>query len=108
MDSDICLYYLTLIASKKIPIPVISKLLREFGSAKMLMELPRSKYLDLGFANTQIELLRSASSNTDHEQSTEVALEWAGKESNYLVCYESRDYPSLLREIDSARHQYFS
>jgi DNA processing protein len=102
MDPNTCLYYLTLIDSKKIPIPVISKLLREFGSAKTLMELPRSKFQDLGFDNTQIELLHSGNSNAGCQRSTQVALEWAGKEWNYLVCYESQHYPSLLREIDSA------
>ena len=102
MDSDTCLYYLTLIDSKKIPIPTISKLLREFGSARTLMELPRSKFQKLGFDNTQIELLRSTSSNVEGQRSTQAALEWAAKEWNYLVCYESPHYPSLLREIDSA------
>jgi len=102
MDPNTSLYYLTLIDSKKIPIPVISKLLREFGSAKTLMELPRSKFQELGFDNTQIELLHSTNGNAGCKRSTQVALEWAGKEWNHLVCYESQHYPSLLREIDSA------
>jgi DNA processing protein len=102
MDSDTRLYYLTLINSKKIPIPIISKLLREFGSAETLMGLPRSTFQDLGFDNAQIALLHSVSSKADLQRSTHVALEWAAKDRNYLVCYESQHYPSLLREIDSA------
>ena len=102
MDSDTCQYYLRLIDSKKIPIPIISKLLREFGSAKTLMQQPRSKFHDLGFDNMQIELLSGVSTKIDTQRSTRLALEWAGKQWNYLVCYESEHYPSLLREIDSA------
>ena len=102
MDSDTCHYYLRLIDSKKFPIRVISKLLRKFGSAKTLRELPVSKFQELGFDYTQIELLHGASSNADCEKSIQVALEWAGKDRNYLVCYESRHYPSLLREVDAA------
>lgn len=102
MDSATSLYYLRLIESKKIPVPVISRLLREFGSAKKLMELPQSKYQELGFENAQISLLQNSNSNTGCHRSTEEALEWANKDSNYLLCYESPHYPSLLREIDSA------
>jgi len=102
MDSDTCQYYLRLIDSKKIPIPIISKLLREFGSAKALKEQPRSKFQDLGFDNVQINLLSSVSTTIDTQRSTQLALEWAGKQGNYLVCYESEHYPALLREIDSA------
>ena len=102
MDSDTCLYYLRLINSNRIPIPIISKLLREFGSAKTLMELPRSTFQDLGFDNLQIELLGSVSSKAGLQRSTQVVLEWAAKDRNYLVCYESQYYPNLLREIDSA------
>ena len=102
MDPDTCLYYLTLTESKKIAISVISKLLGEFGSAKALMELPRSKYENLGFDNTQIELLCGNCSNNCRQQSTKEALEWAGNDGNYLVCYESQHYPCLLREIDCA------
>lgn len=102
MDLDTCLYYLRLIDSKKIPIPVISKLLREFGSAKMLMELPPLQFQGLGFDNTQIGLLRGAGGNDDRHRSAQEALEWVDKERNYLVCYESHHYPSLLREIESA------
>ena len=43
MDSDTCLYLLTLINSKRIPISIISILLREFGSLQTLMELHLSK-----------------------------------------------------------------
>lgn len=102
MDSATCLYYLRLIESKKIPVPVISRLLREFGSAKKLMELPQSKYQNLGFNSAQISVLQSSNNNTAYQRSIETALEWANKDSNHLLCYESHYYPSLLREIDSA------
>lgn len=102
MDSATCVYYLSLTESKKITICVIAKLLREFGSAKTLRELPRSTYENLGFDNTQIELLSGTGSNAYCQQSTKEALEWAGNDGNYLVCYESPHYPCLLREIDCA------
>lgn len=102
MEFDTCLYYLTLIDSKKIPLTILSKLLREFGSGKTLSELPQSNYQKFGFSNAQIDLLHSTRSKTDHSRSTDLALEWADKESNHLICYESSHYPSLLREIDTA------
>ena len=107
MDPDTCLYYLTLINSKKLPIPAISKLLKKFGSAKMLMKVSPSKLQSLGFDDAQIELLCSTSSKILCQRSTQVAVEWAGKDRNHLVCYESHHYPSLLREIDSAPPMLF-
>ena len=71
MDSDTCLYYLRLINSKKIPI--ISKLLREFGSAKSTRELPRSRFQDLGFDTIQIDLLCGVSSKKDSQRSAQLA-----------------------------------
>jgi DNA processing protein len=50
----------------------------------------------------QIELLRNVRSKASLQRSTHVALEWDGKDRNYLICYESQHYPSLIREIDSA------
>ena len=47
-------------------------------------------------------MLCGVSSKKDSQRSAQLALEWASKERNYLVCYESEHYPSLLREIDSA------
>ena len=50
----------------------------------------------------QIELLRNVRSKASLQRSTHVALERNGKDRNYLVCYESQHYSSLLRELDSA------
>lgn len=102
MDSATCLYYLRLIESKKVPVPVISRLLREYGSSTKLKELPQSKYRELGFDSAQISVLQNSNSSTAYQRDTEAALEWANKEGNYLLCYESSRYPSLLREIESA------
>lgn len=102
MDSATCLYYLRLVESKKIPVPVFSKLLGEFGSAKAIMELPRSKFQKFGFDDAQIDLLQNTNSNTGCERTTEAALTWANKDGNYLLCYESQHYPRLLREIECA------
>jgi len=102
MDSVTCLYYLRLIESPKISVQAFSRLLGEFGSAKTLMELPRSKFQKLGFDDTQIDLLQGSTIEMARQASTEAALRWADKDGNYLVCYESQHYPSLLREIECA------
>lgn len=102
MDSATSQYYLRLIESQDISVPVFSRLLKELGSAKTLMEQPASQYHKLGFNDAQIALLKNATSNTAFQRSTEAALEWASKDRSYLVCYESHYYPSLLREIDCA------
>lgn len=102
MEFDTCQYYLTVINSKKIPLAVFSRLLKEFGSTKVLCGLPRSSYQDLGFSNEQIDLLLGAQSKSMPSRSSDLALEWADKKNNHLLCYESSHYPSLLREIDTA------
>lgn len=102
MNSATCLYYLRLIESKRILIPIISRLLREFGSAKALIELPRPEFQKLGFDNAQIDVLKGSDCVANSQRSIDVAMEWASKDKNYLLCYESKHYPSLLREIESA------
>jgi len=101
MDTATCEYYLRLSESKEIPIPVFSKLLREYGSAKELLQLSRTKLENLGFDNRQIDLIQNSSPTASNEN-TARTMEWASKKGNYLVCYESKNYPQLLREIDSA------
>lgn len=97
-----CHYYLCLIESKKIPPPAISKLLREFGTAKAITESSRALLLGLGFDSAQCDILQGSMSKTDKQRSVQLALNWAEKEGNHLICYESRHYPRLLREIDVA------
>ncbi|GJM11995.1 MAG: DNA processing protein DprA [Pseudohongiella sp.] len=101
MDTDTCLFYLTLIESKQIPVPIISRLLSEFGSARALRQLPSAVLTGLGFSDVQIELLQCATSQSQIQQSVQESMDWAEKEGNSLVCYESPLFPSLLREIDS-------
>lgn len=102
MDSNTCLYYLRLVESHKFPDAMISKLLKEFGSSKALIELPRSRLRELGFDSPQIDLLQDRHSEIDSQRNVQVALEWACKDQNHLVGFESRHYPPLLREIDAA------
>lgn len=102
MDPATCQYYLCLLASKKIPLPLISKLLGEFGSAKAIRESPRSMLQGLGFDPSQCDLLQGSFGNMGNRRGIRLALEWAEKEGNHLICYESNHYPVLLREIDAA------
>ena len=102
MNFATCLYYLRIAESQKITIPVFSRLLREFGSAKALIKLPSSKLEKFGFDRGQIDLIQNIDSKEACERSTEVSLDWARKEGNHLVCFESHHYPGLLREIACA------
>ncbi len=102
MDTAICLYYLRLLHSQTIPVPITSRLLRQFGSASALQALPTEDLQHLGFNGVQIDTLQSVHSTMDANRSSQLAMDWADKEGNYLVCYESEHYPQMLREIDSA------
>lgn len=102
MDFATCLYYLRLTESQEIPVPVFSQLLKEFGSAKTITELPGSKLEKLGFNKAQINVLKNNNNKAVCQRSIEAAVTWAGKDRHYLVCFESQHYPSLLREIESA------
>lgn len=102
MDFDTSLYYLRLIESRLIPLPAISKLLRAFGSGRKLAALPRASLLELGFHNAQIDLLQNQQSKNDSQPGIDRSLEWANRDGNHLVHYESSAYPGLLREIDAA------
>lgn len=102
MDTNTCLYYLHLISSKKIPIPIISQLFKEYGSSNAIIELPSSTLEGLGFSKPQIETLQSSVTKRDSQRNSYEVLEWAESDRNHLICYESEHYPSLLREIDSS------
>ena len=102
MDPTTCQYYLQLLHGGKIPVPVLSRLLREFGSMKTLCAQSESTLKNLGFDDTQISHLRGGNGSVDSQQQIEAALEWSNHSENYLLCYESEYYPALLREIDSA------
>ncbi len=102
MDQAIYQYYLRLIHSKKIPVPVFSRLLREFGSAQELFALSPLRLQNLGFDDEQIELLQDSRGTTERQRPVDAALEWSSREHQHLLCFESEHYPNLLREIDSA------
>ena len=101
MDSHTCQYYLGIVGSKRIPAPIFSRLLKKFGSAKALVNLPRSHYQQQGFNNEQINLLKNEGSKDGPLEATEAALAWSEQPENHLLCYESAQYPPLLREIDA-------
>lgn len=102
MDLEICQYYLHLLHSGKIPVPVLSRLLMEFGSAQALRTQSESVLKNLGFGHDQINVLRAPSARSNCARQVEEALEWSNRPLNYLLCYESENYPNLLREIDTA------
>jgi len=56
----------------------------------------------LGFDPSQCDLLQGSFGNMGKRRGIRLALEWAEKEGNHLICYESNHYPVLLREIDAA------
>ncbi len=102
MDTQTCRYYLSILASKRIPVPLFSRLLALYGSARALIDLPRMQYRKQGITNYQIDLLKSEETYTESLKEVEAALAWSEKPGNQLLCYESKHYPRLLREIDTA------
>ena len=102
MDTQTCRYYLRILTSKRIPVPLFSRLLELYGSAQAVIDVPRLQYREQGITNNQIDLLKDEESNTDSLAEVEAALAWSEKPSNHLLCYESKQYPRLLREIDTA------
>lgn len=89
MDSHICHYYLGIVGSKRIPAPIFSRLLKTFGSAKALVNLPRSRYQQQGFNNEQINLLKNEGGKDGPLEATEAALVWSEQPENHLLCYVS-------------------
>jgi len=102
MDTQTCRYYLRILASKRIPVPIFSRLLNVYGSARALIDLPRSQYREQGITSAQIELLKGDPSTTDSFAEVEAAMAWSEQTNNHLLCYESNQYPPLLRHIDTA------
>ena len=102
MDHSIYQYYLRLFHSEKIPLPVFSRLLREFGSTRALLALPSSTLQNLGFDEDQINILQNSAGTNNTQRQVDAALEWASNPDTHLLCYESEYYPAALREIDSA------
>ncbi len=102
MDTQTCRYYLRILASKRIPVPIFSRLLNVYGSARALIDLPRSQYREQGITSNQIELLKGEASSTDSLAEVEAAVAWSEQTNNHLLCYESNQYPPLLRHIDAA------
>ncbi len=102
MDTQTCRYYLRILASKRIPAPIFSRLLNVYGSARALIDLPRSQYREQGITSNQIELLKGEASSTDSLAEVEAAVAWSEQTNNHLLCYESNQYPPLLRHIDAA------
>lgn len=102
MDTQTCRYSLSILPSKRIPVPLFSRLLALYGSARALIDLPRMQYRKQGITNYQIDLLKSEETYTESLKEVEAALAWSEKPGNQLLCYESKHYPRLLREIDTA------
>lgn len=102
MDSDTCLYYLALTHSARLPSPIFSRLLREFGSVAGIRSQPPTALQQLGFDDEQIGLLQSPNRQLASQRQVDAALDWAEKPEQHILCYESPRYPAQLREIDAA------
>ncbi|MEX0965089.1 MAG: DNA-processing protein DprA [Pseudohongiellaceae bacterium] len=102
MDPVICLHYLHLLHSRKIPVYIFSRLLAEFATVDALITLPKTRLQTLGFADDQIDVLQNPSAEIDSKPQVDKALEWSVSDQHHLLCFESKHYPGILREIDSA------
>lgn len=102
MDGETCLYYLSLLHDTRVPTPVFSRLLQEFGSVAAIRSQPESALQKLGFDEEQVGILQNPLGESAGEPQVEAALAWSNQSDCHLLCYESAQYPELLRQIDVA------
>jgi DNA processing protein len=102
MAPDVVSQYLRIFHDSLVSTSALSRLLKEFGSMSRLLSLPEPDLRRLGLSTKQIDWLQCSSSSTAVQQRIHADLEWGAQPGNTIVCYESENYPTLLREIDAA------
>lgn len=102
MAPDLVSQYLRIFHGSLVSASALSRLLKEFGSMSRLLSPPEFDLRSLGLSTKQIDWLQCSSSDIAVQQRIDADLEWATQPENIIVCYESENYPTLLREIDVA------
>ncbi|MCG8413327.1 MAG: DNA-processing protein DprA [Pseudomonadales bacterium] len=101
MEERCLLAYLRLQNNSLIGPRCLSQTLTHFGSLGELIGTPDQQLIDSGFTGRQIEFLKDSSLFSANPESAEIeaAIQWQSTPGQQLICYESSDYPFLLKEI---------
>ncbi len=101
MEEPCLLAYLRLQNNPLIGPRCLSQTLTHFGSLTELIKTPDEQLIASGLSARQIDSFKDSLLFSAEPESTdmEAAIEWQSSSEHQLICYESSDYPFLLKEI---------
>lgn len=102
MDTSTLTHYLHLFHCEAIHTVLFSRLLKEFGNIASVLESAEQPLLTLGLNREQVTAIQQLDKNPAVREPVDIEMKWQQTSGNAIICYESNDYPHLLREIDCA------
>lgn len=99
MDTSYLTTYLTLFHCDSVSTVVFSRLLQEFGSIATLTTQSEKTLLAAGLSVASVSAILNPISDNTTQPSIDNDLDWSLRPNHSIVCYESEQYPPLLREI---------
>ena len=101
MEQSLLLAYLRLQTSPLFGPRLLSRLLVQAGSLSGLLATPEQTLLRTGCTSQQVALMKREALCCDQPETPELeqAMAWHGRPGQQLLCFESAQYPYLLRQI---------